>query len=92
MAATSCYRSSSRCHEGHRGTSAGHDRERLVRELTRLTGTPSTCYFALWEGCSTIIATTTAAAESLVACEGLEALLVPSDGRLDLGGDKINVG
>jgi hypothetical protein len=46
----------------------------------------------LWEGCSTIIATTTAAAESLLACEGLEALLVPSDGRLDLGGDKINVG
>jgi len=24
--------------------------ELLVRELTRLTGTPSTCYFALWEG------------------------------------------
>jgi hypothetical protein len=162
--------------------------EPLVRELTRLTATPSTCYFALWEGwgelagsrtrfvgatvddpirdaeehmvagwqrqvarlprlehlhrryvlghgsigaaCdlyrqpfvsdpwptlgltpqiwwpedrawvlaseidfdSTIIASTNAGAEALLACEGLEALLVPTDGRLDIDGDEINMG
>jgi len=41
---------------------------------------------------STIVATTNAGAEALLNCEGLEALLVPSDGRLDLDGDLINVG
>jgi hypothetical protein len=40
---------------------------------------------------STIIATTRAGAEALIRCEGLEALLVPADGRLDEGGDEINV-
>jgi hypothetical protein len=40
---------------------------------------------------STIVATTTAGAETLLNAEGLEALLVPSDGRLDIGGDDINV-
>lgn len=161
--------------------------EPLVRELTRLTGTPSTCYFALWEGwgelagsrtrvvgatvddpvhdaeealiaawqdqvallprfeqpyrryllghgsigvaCdlynqplgsdpwptlgltpqiwwpedrawvvatevdfdSTIVAATAAGVEALLACDGIEALLIPSDGRLDINGDKINV-
>ncbi len=158
----------------------------LVRELTRLTATPSTCYFAIWEGRgilaggwsrltatgrhdpdaldtrlaawqrevvrlprlehpdrsyllgrgpigvigdlynqplghdpwptlgltpqiwwpkdhawvvateidfdSTIIATTNAGPEALLNREGLEALLVPSDGRLDISGDVINVG
>ena len=39
---------------------------------------------------STIIATTNAGAETLLNCEALEALLVPSDGRLDVGGDVIN--
>ena len=40
---------------------------------------------------STIVATTTAGADALLTCEGLEALLVPSDGRLDIAGDVINV-
>ena len=40
---------------------------------------------------STIIATTNAGAEALLDCEGLEALLVPRDGRLDIDGDLINV-
>lgn len=40
---------------------------------------------------STIIATTNAGAEALLNCEGLEALLVPSDGRLDISGDEINL-
>jgi hypothetical protein len=40
---------------------------------------------------STIVATTVAGAEVLLDCEGPEALLVPSDGRLDEGGDEINV-
>jgi hypothetical protein len=40
---------------------------------------------------STIVATTTAGAEALLTCEGLEALLVPSDGRLDYAGDAINM-
>jgi len=40
---------------------------------------------------STIVATTTAGAEALLDCEGLEALLVPADGRLDEGGDDINL-
>jgi hypothetical protein len=40
---------------------------------------------------STIVATTSAGAEVLLACEGIEALLVPSDGRLDINGDEINV-
>jgi hypothetical protein len=39
---------------------------------------------------STIVATMNAEAEALLNCEGLEALLVPSDGRLDLDGDEIN--
>ncbi len=30
--------------------------------------------------------------EALLICEGLEALLVPPDGRLDISGDEINVG
>ena len=38
---------------------------------------------------STIVATTNTGAEALLNCEGLEALLVPSDGRLDIGGDDI---
>jgi hypothetical protein len=37
-------------------------------------------------------ATTTAGAEALLACEGLEALLVPNDGRLDIDGDDIKLG
>ena len=41
---------------------------------------------------STIIATTDAGAEALLNYEGLEALSVPPDGRLDVGGDVINVG
>jgi len=41
---------------------------------------------------STLTGTTNAGAESLIACEGIEALLVQSDGRLDVGGDTINVG
>ena len=40
---------------------------------------------------STVIATTNAGAEALLTCEGLEALLVPSDGRLDISGDVINL-
>jgi hypothetical protein len=40
---------------------------------------------------STVIATTSAGAEALLACDGIEALLIPSDGRLDINGDKINV-
>jgi hypothetical protein len=40
---------------------------------------------------STLIATTTAGAEALLVCDGLEVLLVPRDGRLDMAGDKINV-
>jgi hypothetical protein len=39
---------------------------------------------------STIVATTNAGAEALLNCKGLEALSVPSDGRLDLAGDVIN--
>ena len=39
---------------------------------------------------STIIATTNAGAEALLNCEGLETLLVPSDGRLDIAGDVVN--
>ncbi len=39
---------------------------------------------------STIVATTTAGADALLNCEGLEALLVPPDGRLDLDGDVVN--
>lgn len=38
---------------------------------------------------STIVATTGAGAEVLLACEGLEALLVSPDGRLDINGDKV---
>ena len=41
---------------------------------------------------TTIVASTIAGAEALIAFEGIEALLVPSDGRLDLDGDTINVG
>ena len=40
----------------------------------------------------TTVAATTAGAEALLSCDRLEALLVPSDGRLDLGGDEINGG
>jgi hypothetical protein len=40
---------------------------------------------------STVIATTDAGAEALLTCEGLEVLQVPSDGRLDIDGDEINV-
>jgi len=40
---------------------------------------------------TTIVATTKAGADALLTCDGLEALLVPSDGRLDLGGDEINL-
>jgi hypothetical protein len=40
---------------------------------------------------STIVATSYAGAEALLACNRLEALLVPADGRLDLDGDTINV-
>jgi hypothetical protein len=36
--------------------------------------------------------TTAAGAEALLTCERLEAMLVPSDGRLDINGDEINVG
>ena len=36
--------------------------------------------------------TTNAGAEALLNCQGLETLLVPSDGRLDISGDVINVG
>ena len=39
----------------------------------------------------TSLAMAIAGAEALLTCEGLEALLVPSDGRLDLGGNTINV-
>jgi hypothetical protein len=39
---------------------------------------------------STIVATTNAGAEALLTCEGLEVLLVPSDGRLDIAGDVVN--
>jgi hypothetical protein len=38
------------------------------------------------------VVTTNAGAEALIACQGIEALLVPSDGRLDFNGDDINVG
>jgi hypothetical protein len=37
---------------------------------------------------STIVATTNVGADALLNCEGLEALLVPSDGRLDLDGGR----
>jgi hypothetical protein len=40
---------------------------------------------------STIIAATNAGAEALLDCDGVEALLVPSEGRLDIAGDEINV-
>jgi hypothetical protein len=40
---------------------------------------------------STLVATTIAGAEALIACEGIEALLVPSDGRLDFNGDDLNL-
>ena len=40
---------------------------------------------------STIVAATTAGAEALLNTEGIEALLLPADGRLDEGGDQINV-
>lgn len=40
---------------------------------------------------STIVATTNAGAEALLNGEGLEALPVPSDGRLDLDGDLVNL-
>ena len=40
---------------------------------------------------STIVATTNAGVEALLTCDGLEALLVPSHGRLDIAGDEINV-
>jgi hypothetical protein len=40
---------------------------------------------------STIVATTDAGAEALLNAEGVEALQVPFDGRLDLDGDVINV-
>ena len=39
---------------------------------------------------STIVVTTNAGAEALLTCEGLEVLLVPSDGRLDIAGDVVN--
>jgi hypothetical protein len=39
---------------------------------------------------STIVATTNAGAEALLNCQGLEALRVPSDGRLDIAGDVVN--
>jgi hypothetical protein len=32
----------------------------------------------------TTVATTAAGAETLLACDGLEALLIPNEGRLDL--------
>jgi hypothetical protein len=38
----------------------------------------------------TTVATTAAGAEALLACDGLQTLLVPNDGRLDVGGDEIN--
>jgi hypothetical protein len=40
---------------------------------------------------STIVATTNAGVEALLTCDGLEALLVPSDGRLDIAGDESNL-
>lgn len=40
---------------------------------------------------STIIAMSATGAETLLTCDGLEALLVPADGRLDINGDLINV-
>jgi len=40
---------------------------------------------------SSIVATNNTGAEGLLTCEGLEALPVPSDGRLDLDGDEINM-
>jgi len=40
---------------------------------------------------STLVATTNAGAEALLTCEGIEALVVPNDARLDLGGDDINL-
>jgi hypothetical protein len=39
----------------------------------------------------TTVATTAAGAEALLACERLEAMLVPSDGRLDFNGDDLNL-
>ena len=39
---------------------------------------------------STVVAATTATAAALIESGGLEALLVPSNGRLDLGGDDVN--
>jgi len=39
---------------------------------------------------STIVATTKSGAAALLTSEGIEALLVPSDGRLDIAGDIIN--
>lgn len=39
----------------------------------------------------TIVATTVAGAKVSLSCEGLEVFLVPSDGRLDIGGDEINL-
>ena len=39
----------------------------------------------------TTVATTAAGAEALLACERLEAMLVPSDGRLDINGDNYHL-
>jgi len=38
----------------------------------------------------TTVTTTAAGAEALLACDGLEALLIPNEGRLDIAGDEIN--
>jgi hypothetical protein len=40
---------------------------------------------------STIVASTNGGAETLLNGDGLEALLVPSDGRLDIAGDEISL-
>ena len=56
----------------------------VMTRLPRLEHHRGTCSFSG-------VVTTNAGAEALLACAGLEALLVPNDGRLDINGDVINV-
>jgi len=52
--------------------------EPLVRELTRLTGTPSNCYFGIWEGRGQLAGNTT----YLVSSTGDDRVLVAPDAEL----------